>query len=420
MSSMTSSDRNLGSSSRKRRIPDEGFAESSPASSSSFPNNSRPDQDATESGRGERRRIRPFVQPDGSADTSSPQVHSPRRDTSSNPSPNACPGVEGRETDAAILRRSATTSYDVLSILHRADVHNNPSLVDQENAVEQEQGEETLIPPAKLSQIWSSMRFVRSGHLTQQEGVDLMEYFSEYMAPLTPLFSLDLKNVASRYNLLANEPLLALTILTISSRYRRLSGPGSESRSNALHDALWKHLQHMVNHAMWGQESFRVNVPGTTNKVFQDQGYGTDSIHKMCPPSGGLRTLGTCEALLLLTEWHPRAIHFPEPEETYTLVDEAARSGASRPHVLAFAWLEPAWRSDRACWSMLSMAYSIAVELGLFDERERSAFGAREALADIWANQLYRKRANRVAQLLQVYSVHLSARLGNSSLECCF
>ena len=34
------------------------------------------------------------------------------------------------------------------------------------------------------------------------------------------------------------------------------------------------------------------------------------------------------------------------------------------------SWLEPAWRSDRMCWMLLSTAMGLAYELGVFDDME--------------------------------------------------
>jgi len=34
------------------------------------------------------------------------------------------------------------------------------------------------------------------------------------------------------------------------------------------------------------------------------------------------------------------------------------------------SWLEPAWRSDRMCWMLLSTAMGLSYELGVFDNIE--------------------------------------------------
>ncbi len=78
---------------------------------------------------------------------------------------------------------------------------------------------------------------------------------------------------------------------------------------------------------------------------------------------GSLRTLGTVESLLLLTEWHPRSLHFPPNDATDELMlplpAKGAMPGTYADDTSAFhpstgfggrridGWLEPAWRSDR-------------------------------------------------------------------------
>ncbi|KAI5300982.1 hypothetical protein KEM55_003406, partial [Ascosphaera atra] len=79
-------------------------------------------------------------------------------------------------------------------------------------------------------------------------------------------------------------------------------------------------------------------------------------------------------------------------------------------------WLEPAWRSDRMCWSMLGNALSLAVELGVFDEYDSTTLGAREARKDIWSSEVLRQRAYRVQNLLWVYLTQTSGRLGWKNL----
>jgi hypothetical protein len=79
------------------------------------------------------------------------------------------------------------------------------------------------------------------------------------------------------------------------------------------------------------------------------------------------------------------------------------------------SWLEPAWRSDRMCWMLLSTAMGLAYELGVFDDID-------ELLKDDaitrpeYKDEIYRQRANRIKRLLLIYTSQLAGRLGWTSM----
>lgn len=134
---------------------------------------------------------------------------------------------------------------------------------------------------------------------------------------------------------------------------------------------------------------------------------------------GSLRTLGSCEALLLLSEWHPRSLHVPAGDDGDSIVvkDDVRRTIASTAGIggrIRIDWLEPVWRSDRMCWSMLGNALALAVELGIFDEYDNTTIGARESRRDIWSNPSSSQRAYLVQHLLWVYLTQTSGRLGRN------
>ena len=144
----------------------------------------------------------------------------------------------------------------------------------------------------------------------------------------------------------------------------------------------------------------------------------------------GLRTLGTVESLVLLTEWHPRAMHFPpdDADEELMIPDERMRTpevpdannDASKGiggHRMD-AWLEPCWRSDRMCWMLLGMALSLAFEIGVFDSTEwqrhaRSIIGQPLSADDL---QSYDRRRGFVRDVLLVYVTQTSGRIGLTSM----
>ena len=103
---------------------------------------------------------------------------------------------------------------------------------------------------------WKSLRFVRAGTFTVAEGIKYVEYYFEEMAPLTPIFVTNYRDIKTHADLLKNEPVLAVTILTIASRYMALGGPSAHTRSFKVHEQMWNFLQGMVTRMFWGQEQF--------------------------------------------------------------------------------------------------------------------------------------------------------------------
>ncbi|GAB1320317.1 zinc finger transcriptional activator [Madurella fahalii] len=264
---------------------------------------------------------------------------------------------------------------------------------------------------------WGRFRFVRAGWFTAAEAIDYIDYYYKYLSPLTPISPPTFQNPASHLTLLTEEPILTVTLLTIASRYRRLTGTGGHCRSHAIHEQLWTYLRGMIERVVWGQEAFGGGFCGS----------GADDIDSSTAPwrglrRGSLRTLGTIESLMILTEWHPRALHFPPNEATDELMlpsyesqlddtegnqKRAAGFGGRRIE----SWLEPAWRSDRMCWMLLSTGMGLAYELGVFDDiDELLATGA--ITRPEYEEESYRLRASRIKRLLLIYLSQLAGRLG--------
>ena len=196
----------------------------------------------------------------------------------------------------------------------------------------------------------------------------------------------------------------------------KLSGPGAESRAYSIHEKLWSHLKGMIERLQWGQEQFGGGFAGG----------GAVTLNDINPTGGryswvgSLRSLGTVEALLLLTEWHPRALHFPPGDDDNKLINDDMRSfpdgNTDAAGILQqehnknaiSSWLEPAWRSDRMCWMLLGNAQALAFELGVFDEKQ--------ILRQQKASEPERARQRRVRRLLLVYVAQNSGRLGITSM----
>lgn len=174
----------------------------------------------------------------------------------------------------------------------------------------------------------------------------------------------------------------------------------------------------MIERVVWGQEAFGGGFCGSG----LDEAQSSSTAPWRGLRRGSLRTLGTIESLMILTEWHPRALHFPPNEAIDELLlpsfdqnslDEerchqpSAGVGGRRID----SWLEPAWRSDRMCWMLLSTAMGLAYELGVFDDiDELLATGA--ITRPEYEEESYRLRAYRIKRLLLIYLSQLAGRLG--------
>lgn len=217
-------------------------------------------------------------------------------------------------------------------------------------------------------------------------------------------------------SLVVNEPILAITILTIASRHMHLAGPGATSRAYQIHDVLWTNLRGMVQRLVWGQEQLGGGLGGGFG------GGGAIKTHESATGQitwkGSLRTLGTIEALLLLTDWHPRALHFPPGDNEnrlldadYPLTKDAAAPAAEGLDagdggMVAFSsWLEPAWRSDRMSWMLLGAAVTLSFELGVFDKEHYTC-------KDHHGPDSECARKQRVRRMVLVYVSQTSGRLG--------
>lgn len=214
------------------------------------------------------------------------------------------------------------------------------------------------------------------------------------MSPLSPVLDDFYADHANHFDLVTREPLLGCMILTISSRYHTMSTTGGHSRGYLLHQRLWEHCQHILMRILLGQEK---------------------------SSKARTRTLGSIEALILLTEWHPRALQVPPVSDGWdsdmimSFPDVRDQNGAVVDNPSRDRWLEdviqPAQRSDRMSRTVLGMAMSLANELGVFEQQEEAN---TEKMSSYEARQYHRRKA--LAKLLFLYQEQLSSRLGCKSL----
>ncbi|KAE8386725.1 hypothetical protein BDV23DRAFT_138644 [Aspergillus alliaceus] len=271
---------------------------------------------------------------------------------------------------------------------------------------------------------WSRLRFVRAGWLSVEESMAYVAYFYEHLAPLSPIVIPDFSHPSTHRTLLTDEPVLAVTLLTTASRHMKPKGDGAYTRSFYIHDRLWSYLRGMIERLFWGQEKFGGNSMGISKPRSFDLAPTSAKVNL----KGNLRSLGTIEALLVLTDWHPRNLHFPPGDDENALLDLDAQvhrpekdsefdgdnilnrtSNATAEGRLAFQkWLEPAWRSDRMSWMILSTAQALAFELGVFDQKNDSKTSGE--------NPTEQTRKRRLRRLILVYNTQSSGRIGIPSM----
>lgn len=213
--------------------------------------------------------------------------------------------------------------------------------------------------------------------------------FFQHLAPLSPVVDSLYADHRSHDRLILDEPLLCCTILLISSRHHALPGLGGATRSSFIHARLWKHIEHLVQRITFGSEKYS---------------------------SAKSRTLGSIQALLLLVDWNPRALHFPPENDGWDtslvlVLDAPDQPARSRASDATQRWrediFEPSKRSDRLSWMLAGLATTLAHELGIFDDSSTAS-----SYRDL-ASHVHRLHIRR---LLYLYTSQLSLRLGCTNI----
>ncbi|OKL61888.1 hypothetical protein UA08_02834 [Talaromyces atroroseus] len=311
--------------------------------------------------------------------------------------------------DSAERRRAVVDDFS--AHLNPAVAHLQNSSSDTGNAPA-EHALNPLSPGTREAlRAWSGLRFVRGGLFTPEEALNMVDHFYKFHAPFSPVVPECFRAHAQHPALIEEEPILTITILMIGSRYRKWTGLAAASRSFLIHDRLWRYLQGMITRLFWCEDIFVGEFASLTDPL--DNAFFSSRSNTW---SNGFRTIGTCEALLLLLDWHPQGLHFPPPDEdtTTTIVREPKRRRFAAEHKRhrgpgsGHDWLA---RSDRLCRSMLSTASMLATEMGVFDEEELISEGENNPLTmrDMASHQ---QRICRVRYLIWVYATQQPGRPG--------
>ena len=128
------------------------------------------------------------------------------------------------------------------------------------------------------------------------------------------------------------------------------------------------------------------------------------------------RVLASIESLILISDWHPRALLLPPELDGWD--GELISPGYDRHNRVhtdddapLIRWredvFEPTKRSERMSWMLLGAAVNLAYELGVLGDT------ANSFTSD---NPVQTVRSHRIGKLLYVYVTQMSVDLGFSSL----
>ncbi|KAG7411085.1 Transcriptional activator ARO80 [Fusarium oxysporum f. sp. rapae] len=186
---------------------------------------------------------------------------------------------------ARIISTHINNASDALDLLtftaSGTHAYNNPSATPSRESQVSSIASPIVISDAALSldRAWKSFSLIRKGIVSQQEVMDYLGFFFNRLWPLKPVVPSYYRDRATYGQLVTEEPLLVVCLVTLSSRYFPLPGDHGEIRSERIHWQAWRILQRSLQSAMWGS---------TTT-----------------------RSLGAIASMLLLIDWHVKAINNP-------------------------------------------------------------------------------------------------------------
>ncbi|CAI7568969.1 unnamed protein product [Penicillium bialowiezense] len=311
-------------------------------------------------------------------------------DVNSRGGPDPSPNQDGLST--SVLQRVVSNNSDAMNILFEAALQESTHDAPRPAQAAPE------LTDADVLRIWNACRFVKMGWFSAHEAMELVDLFFKNMAPLSPVLTDFFASHKNQYYLVTQEPMLCYTILMISSRYHTLPGVGGYSRSFFIHHRLWQHCQHLLLRITLGQE--KISKAKT-------------------------RTIGSVEALLLMSEWHPRALQFPPEtdgwDSDFIMTSPDIRDPPATEDIpVSSRWredvVEPTKRFERMSWMVLNSALALAHELGVFSCSTRLA--RQDDLVGLDAErylEYLEVRRRRLPSLLFTFINSLSSRLGCTS-----
>lgn len=197
-------------------------------------------------------------------------------------SPRTPTALDARERLISTHIHNASDALDLLTFAASGNhAYNSPSATPGLQSQASSIAPPTVIsdPSLNLDRAWKSFSLIRKGIVSKQEVVDYLGFFFDQLWPLKPVVPSYYRDMNTYGQLVAEEPLLVVCLVTLSSRYFPLPGDHGEIRSERIHWQTWRILQRSLQSVMWGS---------TTT-----------------------RSLGAIAAMLLLIDWHVKAINNP-------------------------------------------------------------------------------------------------------------
>lgn len=130
------------------------------------------------------------------------------------------------------------------------------------------------------SQEWKRFFLVKQGIVRSDEVIEYFDFYFAQLWPLLPIIPTLYSSPHQYIHLALSEPVLAISLVALASRYHCLSGRNGEIRSERIHWRTWSWVQKYFQSALWG--------------------------------SSCMRRPGAIAALLLFIEWHCKAMNSTE------------------------------------------------------------------------------------------------------------
>lgn len=128
-------------------------------------------------------------------------------------------------------------------------------------------------------------------------------------------------------------------------------------------------------------------------------------------------------SLLLLSEFHPKSMHFPPRDDDGEILIPAEEDWTDTDldttndkDITLSGWSEPVARSDQMCRSLIGMAYILAYELGIFGDYANGIVPVEKRIQTHSSTANQRLREERVERALYIFTTQASGRFGLPSI----
>ncbi|KAK0124480.1 hypothetical protein ONS95_009432 [Cadophora gregata] len=293
--------------------------------------------------------------------------------------------------DALDLLTFAATEEQYLDNVSRSDLMGSESIRNGN----QPEYDKPLASGENGTLKWKNFHLIRRGILSEDEAIEYVRYFFDKLWPLKPVIPAYYADPSMYSTLATEEPVLLTTMIVLASRYHQLPGYHGAIRSERIHWHTWRSLKRSLQSAMWGS---------------------------ICT-----RSLGTIASMLLLMEWHPKAINNPSmfaDDDDISEYDGMHKDPDIRTTSIGFNLttkqrhgmmsllenlniLSSAYRSNSVSWMLLSNAIALAQEGCCFEtevEGQPSSQSEAAAAQKVW------KRT--ICVFVYLADEHMALRLG--------